>query len=101
MDNFDFFKFCSRIIRAFQRRVSDGDVASLMYLLSVAELAEDAARDAAVDLNRAGYSWQEIGNALGVSRQAAHQRFTGRRTVMARSLPGQLEIPWSGETPAG
>ena len=30
---------------------------------------------------RAGWSWQEIGDALGVSRQAVHKKHGGRRHV--------------------
>lgn len=37
----------------------------------------DIAEDEAVDLARAqGRTWQEIGDALGITRQTAHQRFS-------------------------
>jgi len=44
-------------------------------------LAEvDAAIGTAVNgLREYGYSWTEIGNRLGISRQAARQRWNGRR----------------------
>lgn len=39
------------------------------------ELANDA-RDLAVDAARAhGWSWQQVGDAFGISRQSAHERF--------------------------
>jgi hypothetical protein len=37
--------------------------------------AEDQLVDAVVSARRLGHSWSELGNALGVSRQAAQQRF--------------------------
>lgn len=37
--------------------------------------AEQALRAAVADARRAGDSWAVIGAALGVSRQAAHERF--------------------------
>lgn len=41
------------------------------------ELAADQARRALVAEARAtGYTWQEIGDTLGVSRQAAQERFS-------------------------
>ncbi|GAB3807804.1 hypothetical protein [Micromonospora zhanjiangensis] len=41
----------------------------------VEALARAAAAEAAVAACRRGASWSEIGDAFGISRQAAHQRF--------------------------
>ncbi|GAA3241366.1 hypothetical protein ACFO1B_08010 [Dactylosporangium siamense] len=38
-------------------------------------LARAAAAEAAVAASRQGASWSEIGDAFGISKQAAHQRF--------------------------
>lgn len=46
--------------------------------LRLVELAVDQARRALVaDLREAGATWEDIGDALGVTRQAAQQRFGG------------------------
>lgn len=41
--------------------------------------AEDGLRRAVADARAAGYSWAMIGASLGVSRQAAQQRFGEER----------------------
>ena len=41
--------------------------------------AEDGLRKAVADARAAGYSWAMVGASLGVSRQAAQQRFGRER----------------------
>ena len=75
VENDAYSAFLRRAIRAAGRRVGNGDVDGLADLLALAgEL--DRAIDAAVrGLRGAGYSWGEIASRLGVSRQAAQQRW--------------------------
>jgi hypothetical protein len=75
VENSDYTAFLRRAIRSAGKRVGGGDVDGLADLLSLAgEL--DRAIDAAVQgLREAGYSWGEIASRLGVSRQAAQQRW--------------------------
>lgn len=74
----EYAAFCRRIIRAYARRVADADDVDLAEMVAVRD-EMDAAIQAAVDGLRArGESWAYIGNALGIKRQAAQQRF-GRR----------------------
>jgi hypothetical protein len=75
VENDAYSAFLRRAIRAAGRRVGNGDVDGLADLLSLAgEL--DRAIDAAVrGLRGAGYSWGEIASRLGVTRQAAQQRW--------------------------
>ena len=75
VENSDYTAFLRRAIRSAGKRVGGGDVDGLADLLSLAgEL--DRAIDAAVrGLREAGYSWGEIASRLGVSRQAAQQRW--------------------------
>ncbi len=47
--------------------------------------AEDGLRTAVTDARAAGYSWAMIGASLGVSRQAAQQRFGEVREPAATS----------------
>jgi hypothetical protein len=77
VENSDYSAFLRRAIRSAGKRVGGGDVDGLADLLSLAgEL--DRAIDAAVrGLREAGYSWGEIASRLGVTRQAAQQRWGG------------------------
>lgn len=40
-------------------------------------LTENHVRGAVTDLRRRGMSWRQIGDALGISRQSAWERFSG------------------------
>ena len=72
VENDEYGAFVRRVLRAYSRRVGDGDVEALALL--VGEI--DAAMAEAVQGLRArGYSWAEIGSRLGISRQAAQQRW--------------------------
>lgn len=64
----------ARMIRAVGRRVSD-DADNLVLLVELQATAEQALRDAALACHEAGWSWSEIADRLGVTRQAARQRF--------------------------
>lgn len=57
------------------------DYGDMIGALRFVELAADQARRAVVaEARAAGTTWQEIGDALGVTRQAAEARFGGRAT---------------------
>jgi hypothetical protein len=74
-ENSDYAAFARRVLRAFSRRVADGDVESLVHMISLADELNDAIVQAVSGLRDAGYSWAEIGSRLGITRQAAHQRW--------------------------
>jgi hypothetical protein len=85
----------SDLIQSVRDEVADGD--PIAQLAKAAEYAADLSRlgDSLLDhfvfqCRQAGMSWSELSSALGVSKQAAHKRFTGlapfqRFTVKARS----------------
>lgn len=74
VENADYSKFMSRILRAMARRAAD-DIDALPMLLG-AQAEVEALMQEAVDRCRAsGYSWADIGARLGISRQGAQQRF--------------------------
>ncbi|MCZ7472761.1 hypothetical protein [Micromonospora sp. WMMC273] len=78
VENDAFAAFARRIIRAHGRRVADGDVEALRDLVALSTDLDRAITDAVVGLRRFGYSWAEIGQRLGISRQAAQQRWGDR-----------------------
>ena len=77
VENPEFAAFAARILRAAARRVADGDLEGLSALVALrSEL--DAAIECAVAGLRTpkwSYSWADIARVLGVTRQAAQQRY--------------------------
>ncbi|MGL5910294.1 MAG: hypothetical protein ACRCZP_09855 [Phycicoccus sp.] len=79
VENQDFASFVQRIIRAHGRRVATGDVEALPHLVDLSTWIDAATTEAVTGLRDAGYSWAEIGQRLGISRQAAQQRWGAGR----------------------
>jgi hypothetical protein len=77
VENDEYAAFARRIIRAYARRVATGDVEALTDMVSLAKDLDDAITHAVDGLREHGYSWAEIGSRLGISRQAAQQRWGG------------------------
>jgi hypothetical protein len=75
VENDEYAAFAKRIMRAYGRRVSAGDVEALSSMVSLAAELETAIQNAVIGLRQFGYSWTEIGDRLGISRQAARQRW--------------------------
>jgi hypothetical protein len=75
VENDQYAAFACRILRAYARRVATGDIESLTLLTDLADDVETAIRRAVLGLRAFGYSWAEIGSRLGVTRQAAQQRW--------------------------
>jgi predicted transcriptional regulator len=66
-----------RQIRSLVARCEEGDTEALEELARVEQVATRAQFDGARGLYRRGYTWQAIGDLLGVTRQAASARFRG------------------------
>ena len=77
VENDEYGAFVRRILRAYSRRVGDGDVEALALMLGLAEEIDTAIAEAVKGLRGCGYSWAEIGARLGITRQAAQQRWGG------------------------
>ncbi|GAA2510901.1 hypothetical protein [Pilimelia columellifera] len=78
VENNDYAAFTRRIIAAHGRRVAAGDVEALRDLTALSVVLDEAITTAVIGLRRTyGYSWAEIGSRLGITRQAAQQRFGG------------------------
>ena len=74
----EYGSFVRRIMRAYGRRVADRDIEGLAGLAQLQTELTAQIKDTAQALQAQGYSWAEIGRVLGVSKQAAQQRF-GKR----------------------
>jgi len=73
--------FVRRVLRAYSRRVAAGDVETLRDLIALSSEIDQAVTDAVAGLRTRGYSWSEIGDRLGVSKQAAQQRWGNPTTI--------------------
>jgi hypothetical protein len=74
-ENSEYATFARRILRAYSRRVGAGDVESLAHMISLSDDIDNAIQQAVNGLRAAGYSWAEIGARIGITRQAAQQRW--------------------------
>ena len=79
VENDDYAAFLHRIIAAYARRIAAADVEALPQLLALAELIDTTITDAVLNLRACGYSWAEIAARVGITRQAAQQRWGGER----------------------
>jgi hypothetical protein len=75
--------FVTRILRATERRVSNGDIEGLTVMAALRHELDGAMRTAVVRLRSEpwNYSWADVGRALGITRQSAQERFGGRSIV--------------------
>lgn len=79
VENDDYAAFTRRIVAALGKRVASGDVEALRDLLALVHEVDQAATVAVAGLRETGYSWAEIANRIGTTRQAAQQRWGGDR----------------------
>lgn len=67
-----------RMVRALARRAGEGESFALAELVGLQAVLDEAIATAAKAAHDdAGFSWTEIAGELGISRQAARQRFGG------------------------
>ena len=78
VENDEYAAFARRVLRAYARRVADGDVEALTLMLGLSAEIDTAITQAVTGLRGFGYSWAEIGSRLGITRQAAQQRWGAR-----------------------
>ena len=79
VENDDYAAFTRRILRAYARRIATGDIEALTLMTDLADEIDSAISQAVTGLRASGYSWAEIGSRLGITRQAAQQRWGGTR----------------------
>ncbi len=75
VENDEYARFVRRVVRAYARRVAGGDIDALTDMTGLATELDEAIIQAATGLRKTGYSWAEIATRLGVTRQAAQQRW--------------------------
>ena len=75
VENDEYAAFARRVLRAYACRVADGDVEALTLMLGLSAEIDTAISQAVTGLRKFGYSWAEIGSRLGITRQAAQQRW--------------------------
>jgi hypothetical protein len=90
-ENSEYAAFARRVLRAYSRRIAVGDVELLAQMIGLADDIHDAIAQAVTGLRDAGYSWAEIGSRLGITRQAAQQRWG--RPGMTAQTPRQRQPP--------
>ena len=82
-------------------RADDAPLDAVRAARDLTELAAAALRLSVADARRAGRTWQEIGDLLGVSRQAAFQRF-GQPVDPRTGVPmSAAMLPGAGPMAAG
>jgi hypothetical protein len=77
VENDDYARFARRVIDAYSRRIAAGDIDAITGMARLADELDAAIRHAITGLRKRGYSWADIGNRLGITRQAAQQRWGG------------------------
>jgi hypothetical protein len=75
VENDDYAVFVRRVITAYGRRIASGDIEGLATLAELGHELGDVLEHAILGLRDSGFSWADIATRLGVSRQAAHQRW--------------------------
>ena len=94
-DNFEFDAFTRRILKAYGQRVASGDIEALRCLVTLSAELDATLRLAVAGLRGASYTWDAIGEALGITRQAAQMRFgdkTERGALDQRLIAAGLHI---------
>lgn len=71
-----YFEMLGRMIAAAGRRVAKGDPEDLAQLVALAAALDDAAAVGVAGIRASGRSWADVGRATGMTRQAAHERWS-------------------------
>lgn len=74
-DALQFIASVARMIRAAGRRCADADEVELAALLALRDEVDRAVDVAVAGMRERGHSWAWIGQGVGMTRQAARQRW--------------------------
>ena len=75
VENDEYAAFLRRVIRAYSRRIAEGDIEAIGTMVNLADHLDTAIRQAITGLRKYGYSWADIALRLGITRQGAQQRW--------------------------
>jgi hypothetical protein len=75
VENDEYAAFARRVLRAYARRISKGDIDSFAQMAAIAAEMDDILRQAVAGLRAAGSSWADIAARTGTTRQAAWKRW--------------------------
>jgi hypothetical protein len=78
VENDEYAAFARRVLRAYSRRIAQGDIDALEDMRDLAAEINTTMGNAVTGLRERGYSWAEIGTRLHITRQAAQQRWGGQ-----------------------
>ena len=78
IDTNAYLRMTARMLAAAGRRVADADPDELQQLLALRDAVDAAVLNAVRGLRASGATWQDIGDAIGVTRQAAIMRWSKR-----------------------
>lgn len=81
VETLDYIAFARRVIRRAGERCAEADDFELAELITLRDDIEAAVTRAVVGLRDQEHSWQYIGDALGITRQAAQQRYAEKVTA--------------------
>ena len=88
-ENLAFGSAAKRFVRALAGRASR-DVDALPLLRELAVYVDEQTREAVAACHAEGYSWDEIGERLGISRQSAWERY---RSATPNGAQGRQVLP--------
>lgn len=84
VENADYFQMVGRMVRGMGKRGANGDYTDLTEMAKVQQMMTEAMQTAVDGMReQQGYSWADIGEGLGITRQAAQQRFGRKATAEA------------------
>lgn len=86
--------FLERILKATARRVGSGDIEGLAVIARVQHLVDETMQQSVNRLRGEpwSYSWADIGLRLGITRQAAQQRFGPKATYQQIDETGTVDV---------
>lgn len=84
-DHTDYLAMLGRMLRAGSRRIALADPDDLAEMVELAQTLDDSIARAVAGQRAAGFSWAQIGEPLGMSKQAAQQKWGRRIAALAEA----------------
>jgi hypothetical protein len=100
VENPEYAQMIVRTVRAMVRRVGvTGDVESLADFVAVRKVIDDAITETVAELRKPrgvlehAFSWADIGRVLGMTRQAAAEKYTPRSEGQPKRVRNRGRVP--------